>query len=186
MKMKLVMISAAVTTALMASSAIAADGTIFFEGALSGNTCDITIDGKPTPTVTLPTVRAAALQSKGATAGDTLFKIVLTNCFGQGTTTTTAAAFFENGSTVDYDTFNLKNTASGVDVAENVQLQLLDAVNQSPINIGFSNQNTNSTRHNIASEGEGVEMPYVVRYYATEKTTPGLVESQVNFSIDYE
>lgn len=184
MKMKLVMISAAVTTALMASSAIAADGTIFFEGALSGNTCDITVDGNPLPaTVTLPTVTASALLGIGATAGDTLFKIVLTNCVGVSGTST-AAAFFENGSTVDYDTFNLKNTASGGDEATNVQLQLLDATNQSPINVGFYNQKANSARHSIASAE--AELPYAVRYYSLGSATAGLVESQVNFSIDYE
>lgn len=184
MKMKLVMISAAVTTALMASSAIAADGTIYFEGALAANTCDITVDGKNTPaTVTLPTVTASKLLGIGATTGDTLFKIVLTNCTGVSETST-AAAFFENGSTVDYDTFNLINTADSGDEAKNVQLQLLDAVNQSPINIGFSNQQANSTRHDISSAG--AELPYTVRYFSLGSAEPGIVQSQVNFSIDYE
>lgn len=184
MKMKLVMISAAVTTALMASSAIAYDGVIDFKGALAANTCDITVDGKSTPTtVTLPTVSASALLGEGATAGDTLFKIVLTNCLGVSSTST-AAAFFETGSTVDFETFNLKNTDISNDGAKNVQLQLLDAVNQSPINIGFSNQKDNSTRHDISSAG--AEMPYTVRYYSLGSAEPGLVESQVNFSIDYE
>lgn len=184
MKLKLAIISAAVTTTLMASSALAADGTINFEGALTANTCDITVDGKPSPaTVTLPTVTASALLGEGATAGDTLFKIVLTNCEGVSGSST-AAAFFEAGSTVDNKTFNLINTDLSEDGAKNVQLQLLDAENQSPINVGFSNQKGKSTRHSIASEQ--AEMPYTVRYYSLGSATAGLVQSQVNFSIDYE
>lgn len=182
MKLKSAMVSAAVTTALMASSALAVDGTINFQGELVANTCDITIDGNASPaTVILPTVAAATLASAGSTAGMTQFKIGLSNCQGM-TATSTAAAFFENGSTVDTGTYNLVNT--DLTGADNVQLQLLDATSSTAINVGNSNQKTNSSRHSIATGA--VEMPYAVQYYSLGGATAGNVQSQVNFSIDYD
>lgn len=181
MKLKSAMVSTAVATALMASSAMATDGTINFQGELVANTCDITIDGSASPaTVVLPTVAAASLASAGSTAGRTQFDIGLSNCQGV-TTTSTAAAFFENGSTVDTATFNLVNTdTSG---AANVQLQLLDTANSTTIDVGNNNQLANTSRHSIASGA--VVMPYAVEYYSLGAATAGNVQSQVNFSIDY-
>ncbi|MEM0653156.1 fimbrial protein [Klebsiella huaxiensis] len=182
MKLKSAMVSASVAAVLIASSAMAADGTINFQGELVANTCDITIDGMASPaTVVLPTVAAASLATAGSTAGKTQFNIGLSNC--QGTTSTsTAAAFFENGSTVDTGTFNLVNTDSAG--AGNVQLQLLDSVTDAEIKVGNSSQQANTSRHNISSGA--VTMPYAVQYFSLGGATAGNVESQVNFSIAYE
>ncbi|MCS4270054.1 MULTISPECIES: fimbrial protein [Raoultella] len=182
MKLKSAMVSAAVTTALMASSALAVDGTINFQGELVASTCDITVDGMASPaTVVLPTVSAASLAAAGSTAGKTQFDIGLTNCQGV-TSSTTAAAFFENGSTVHTSTFNLINTdTSG---ADNVQLQLLDATTSTAINVGNSNQKANTSR--ISADTPSVVLPYAVQYYSMGAATAGNVQSQVNFSIDYD
>jgi major type 1 subunit fimbrin (pilin) len=93
-------------------------------------------------------------------------------------------AFFEAGGAVDPITGRMRNTAGGG--ATNVELQLLDggpAAN--PIRIGDALQTSTNTRYTIDASGN-VTMPYAVEYYATGLTTPGIVESQVTFSIDYQ
>lgn len=185
MNLKKTFIAAALITGVIGTQAQAADGTIYFEGKLTATTCDITVDGQASPaTVILPEVSTSRLQTAGETIGDTGFSIQLANCTGV-TSTSTAAAFFENGSTVDTSTFNLLNTDEGMtDGATNVQLQLVDKVSELPLQVGNTNQTTNTTRIDMSSGS--ASLPYTVRYYAMGATTPGTVKSQVNFSIDYE
>lgn len=45
MKLKNIMVSAVLTTALMSSSAFSSDGTINFHGQLVASTCNITVNG---------------------------------------------------------------------------------------------------------------------------------------------
>lgn len=183
MKFNATLFATALTSALLMSSAYAADGTINFEGELIDQTCDITVDGQTTPAnVVLPTVSVNNLASAGKTTGRTGFNIELKNCTG-ATTVSTAAAFFENGATVDTTTFRLINTAV-TDAAGNVQLELLDAKNDAVINVGNQNQNTNSSFITVADNA--AVLPYAVQYYALGATTPGAVTSQVNFSVNYQ
>ncbi len=185
MKFNKLALSAVIASACFASSAMAAsEGTINFEGELVATTCDITVNGQPSPAlVTLPTVSVSNLAAAGKTTGTTGFTIGLENCAGV-TATNTAAAFFENGTTVDFNSYNLINTAPAATAATSVQLQLLDAQTGNKINIGNSDQIVNTTRFDISS-GSTV-LPYSVQYFATGATTPGLVTSAVNFSIDYQ
>lgn len=185
MNMKKTVIAAALVSGFFGTQAQAADGTIYFEGKLTSTTCDITVDGQASPaTVVLPEIATSMLQTAGSTKGDTGFSIELANCTGV-TSTSTAAAFFENGSTVDSTTFNLLNTDEGMaDGATNVQLQLVDKVTDLPLQVGNSSQISNTTR--IDMSNGSASLPYTVRYYALGATTPGTVKSQVNFSIDYE
>lgn len=187
MKFNKALLSATIISVCFASSSMAeSDGVINFEGELTANTCRVTVDGSSTSPaiVTLPTVSIDTLKTAGATTGATGFKIGLSDCVGV-TTTTTAAAFFENGSTVDTNTAQLLNTAPTATAAENVQLQLLDDSNAfTKINIGNQDQTANTTHLDLSSGT--VTLPYSVRYYATGLTSPGLVQSQVNFSIDYQ
>ena len=185
MNMKKTFIAAALVSGLVGMQAQASDGTIYFQGKLTNTTCDITVDGQASPaTVVLPEVSTSLLQTPGATIGDTGFSIELANCTGV-TSTSTAAAFFENGATVDNTTYNLLNTDEGIaDGATNVQLQLVDKATDLPLQVGNTSQTTNTTRNDMSSGS--ASLPYTVRYYALGATTPGTVKSQVNFSIDYE
>ncbi|WP_241666519.1 fimbrial protein [Jejubacter calystegiae] len=185
MNIKKTLLAAALASGVFGTQALAADGTIYFEGKLTATTCDITVDGQASPaTVVLPEVSTSLLQTLGETTADTGFSIELANCTGV-TSTSTAAAFFENGSTVDTTTYNLLNTDEGVtDGATNVQLQLLDQQTEQPLQVGNTSQTTNTTRIDMSSGS--ASLPYTVRYYAMGATTPGTVKSQVNFSIDYE
>ncbi|EIX9036621.1 fimbrial protein [Klebsiella oxytoca] len=186
MKVNTLLLSTAIASACFMSTAMAADGVINFEGKLVANTCDITIDGQASPaTVTLPTVSVNTLANVGDTTGRTSFNIGLSNCQGV-TSTTTAAAFYEAGATVDSTTFQLVNTAAAADAATNVQLQLLDGSDASYSKINIGNQDQNTKTAQVALNNGAATLPYAVQYYATDAATPGQVSSQVNFSINYQ
>lgn len=186
--MKRVLLSTAIASVLIASAAQASDGTINFQGKLTDATCQITIDGSSSPaTVVLPTLSTQLLAATGDIAGRTQFNIELSGCTGL-ISTSTAAAYFENGSTVDTTTNNLVNTTTGG--AGNVQLQLIDIQSNNTIEIGRSSQTSSNTQvviPNTAGASTGTTMlPYAVQYYALGTTTPGVVTSNVNFSINYQ
>ncbi|MGE9551697.1 fimbrial protein [Erwinia amylovora] len=160
--------------------ASASDGTITFNGELLATTCNVTVDGQAADaSVTLPVVGVSQLSSTGATAGQTKFSIDLSNCEG---TLNTATAFFEAGSTVDSNG-RLSNSGTA---GTNVSLQLRDAgnTNQPVIVVGNSSQNTNNYYGEITNGS--LTLPYLVEYYANQPTIPGLVESNVTYSIIYK
>ncbi|WP_438866570.1 fimbrial protein [Pseudomonas sp. L1(2025)] len=160
----------------------AADGTINFNGALTAQTCTVAVNGVVTPTVatvTLPTVSTSKLAAAAQVEGTTGFTIQLSKCTG---TANTAAAMFEPGTTVDANSGNLKNTTG---TATNVQLQLVDAVNNTAIKAGAGAQRATTSRSAIDSTG-AANMNYAVQYYATGASTPGSVISSVTYSIDYQ
>lgn len=173
-------IALALMSVATVGSVQASDGTINFAGELVAQTCTVTIDGGPSPqTKNLPKVSTSILTAAGQTAGATSFLIGLTGCTATPASVTT---FYEAGATVDPSTGRMRNTDTTG--AANVELQLLDGGTGAPIIIGDAGQTTTNTRYTIASGG--VTMPYAVEYYATGLTTPGLVTSQVTFSIDYQ
>lgn len=182
MIMKRKMLFVAVVAAVAVQNVQASDGVINFAGELVAQTCTITIDGGPSPqTKNLPKVSTSFLAAPGKVAGATSVLIGLTGC---AATPNSVTAFFEAGGTVDPITGRMRNTAVGG--ADEVELQLLDGgPNAAPILIGSDTQTTTNTRYTIDASG-AVIMPYAVQYYATGVTTPGIVESQVTFSIDYQ
>ncbi|VUS46079.1 fimbrial protein [Klebsiella spallanzanii] len=186
--MKRLLLSTAVVSCLVAAGAQATDGQINFQGKLTDATCQIAVDGAASPaTVVLPTLSTASLATAGTTGGRTQFNIELSGCTGL-VTTSTAAAYFEGGATVDSVTNNLVNTTSSG--AGNVQLQLVDVQSDSAIKVGHNSQSSTNTQVVIpnttgASTGTTI-LPYAVQYYATGATTPGVVTSNVNFSINYQ
>ncbi|WP_339524040.1 fimbrial protein [Pseudomonas sp. EL_65y_Pfl2_R96] len=173
---------AILVSATGAQFANAADGTINFNGELVNQTCTIAVDGVVTPavaTVTLPTISTSLLTTAGQAEGRTGFNIQLTDCVGAATT---AAAFFNSGSTVDPVSGNLNNMTG---TATNVQLQLVDAQGDTIIKAGNTNQKTQTTRNTIDGTGSA-NMPYAVQYFATGATTPGTVVSSVTYNVDYQ
>lgn len=159
----------------------ASTGTITFNGQLTGNTCDVAIDGQAADaTVTLPTIGTNQLVSQGQTAGRTGFKMALSKCSG---TLETASAFFEAGSSVDLVTGHLKNVSG---TATKVSLQLRDGSSPSVavIQAGNSNQANNTTYLDVSSGT--ANLPYSVEYYADGATTAGTVVSNVVYSIQYK
>lgn len=169
----------------MAGHASASDGTITFNGAIDASTCTIST-GSTSGSFTVPLTKVSnkTLNSTGNTAGDTAFSIKLTGC---SDVVGSVSTNFEAGSAVDPATGRLNNTAAS-GAASNVQIQLLNASNASPILVGYPIASQNSLGVALSSEGGtpakgSATLNYIARYYATGATTAGAVASQVTYSL---
>lgn len=175
---------AAILSAVTAQQVHAADGTINFQGALTAQTCSVSVNGVPAPTaasVTLPPMSADILNSSGRRAGKTYFDIALSDCSGAATT---AATFFEAGSNVDMQTGWLKQMDNAG--AANVALELLDSSTDMAIRAGNSQQLSQNSRYAIPASG-AVAIPYAVQYVATSgAASAGAVVGSVTYSINYQ
>lgn len=163
-------------------AANAADGTITFNGAVTGATCTInvgTASGGLSPTIVLPTVATTSLATAGQTAGATAFSVYLTAC-PVAPALQKASVNFEAGANVNA-AGRIINTGATVPVATLVDLQLTDG-GSNPIVIGTGPVPT--TYATFASNA--ATFPYFVRYYATGAATAGNVKGTVQYSIVYQ
>ncbi|WP_175782365.1 fimbrial protein [Burkholderia anthina] len=156
----------------------AADGTITINGNIGTQTC--TIDGNGTGgkdfTVALPKVSTSSLNSGGATAGRTPFKIGLKNCSPASGDVYT---HFEAGTTVNSTTGQLLN-ATGT--AQNVEVGLL---NGDTTNIGVGKALENSKAVKLVNGA--ADLPYYAQYVATGGAAgQGTVNTSVMYSIMYQ
>jgi major type 1 subunit fimbrin (pilin) len=166
---------------VMSGQAAASDGTISFTGSIDASTCTITTSGASGSfSVPLPKVSTQALKATGNTAGDTAFEIKLTGC---SDVTGNISTNFEAGTAVDVPSGRLKNTAVGG--ASNVQIQLLNASNGSPILAGNPIASQNSLGSALTASGATgtATLKYFARYWATGVATSGGVASQVTYSL---
>ncbi|GJG93743.1 fimbrial protein [Cupriavidus pauculus] len=121
--LRTLILGASVLLVAASPQAFASDGTITFNGRVSGQTCTIAGNGGGSSfTVTLPTVPTSALSASGNVAGRTPFNIVVSGC---NPATGNVSVFFEPGATVDYVTGRLVNTEAGG--AGNVEVGLQNA-----------------------------------------------------------
>jgi major type 1 subunit fimbrin (pilin) len=171
--------------AALPGHALASDGTITFTGSIDASTCTISTTGTGGSfTVALPKVSSGVLSATGQTAGDTAFTIRLTGCSDIAGNVSTN---FETGVAVDQASGRLNNTAA-TGGATNVQIQLLNANDSTPIVIGGAPGSQNSHEVPLASDGAtppagNATLSYIARYYATGVSTAGAVASQVTYSL---
>ncbi|SMF53009.1 fimbrial protein [Pseudogulbenkiania subflava] len=179
--MKKTLLSAMIAAGVIAISqnAMAADGTITFNGNITAQTCTINGNGSGSKdfTITLPTVSSSTLASAGQTAGRTPFNIALTNCTPN---TGNVHAFFEAGPTTDATTGRLILNAGG---ATNVQLGLLNS-DFTEIKAGFADASQNSK--SVAITSGSATLPYYVQYVATGTASAGAANSSVLYTIAYQ
>jgi len=165
-------------------AARAADGTITFNGNITGQTCDINGNGTGSTdfTVTLPTVSKSTLASAGSWAGRTPFSIQLSNCTPA---TGNVATYFEPGASVDLSTGQLI-VDSGSNAATNVELALLNG-DTSQIQVGATTNGADSSgSQSVALSSGAATLDYYVQYVAYNgAATPGSVTSRVNYTIVY-
>jgi major type 1 subunit fimbrin (pilin) len=153
------------------------DGIRFIRGGAT--TCSASVI--PGSAISMPKVQAAALATYGGTAGNTPFSIQLVNCTTSGAVSNgVAVRTYFDGPQVNASTGNLN--LGGAATATNVQLQLTNA-NGSVINLAGAKTAQNVAIQQITSGA--ANLPYAVRYFATGKSTPGLVASVVNYTIEY-
>jgi major type 1 subunit fimbrin (pilin) len=129
-QLKRALIAAGVATAMMLPlSSQASDGTITFTGAVTANTCTVSVNASgANATVALPTVSTSALNNTTAktTAAGTFFNMAVTACTATpvadiaGVAPTTVAIYFEAGPNVDEVTGGLINTVTGSNVEVNL------------------------------------------------------------------
>ncbi|AWH33923.1 fimbrial protein [Stenotrophomonas sp. SAU14A_NAIMI4_8] len=178
--MKLSAIAASVALlALGTSSAMAADGTITIDGAITTTTCVIESgsSGTPDATVKLPTVSNASLAASGDTAGEVNFFFNLSgpSCAG------TAKMHFESASSpVNLVTGRLTNEAA-TNPATNVEVAILNA-DGSKIDLATS---SNSQAVPIVAAPGKTRLDYFARYEATGAATAGPVETHVDYTMSY-
>lgn len=163
---------------LVAGTASAAsDNTINFQGEVTEQTCQVTVNGNAAnPTVLLPTVSTTDLTAAGATAGKTAFTIGVTGCSGTATTTKTVFV----GNNVDTDG-NLSNVAG---TATNVALQLLDTAGAA-IDL-HANPVAKVDGITLADTETSGSADYGVQYISTAgSATAGSVVGSVQYAISY-
>ncbi|HEY6456980.1 MAG TPA: hypothetical protein VIY90_17030 [Steroidobacteraceae bacterium] len=130
-RIKRAMAAAGIATALaLPLSSQASDGTIIFTGAVTANTCTVSVNASgANATVALPTVSTVALDNTLAktTAAGTFFKMAVSACtatplndYGAAHAPTTVEIYFEAGPNVDEVTGGLVNTVTGSNVEVNL------------------------------------------------------------------
>lgn len=179
--MKTKLISAAILASAVTASqfAVAADGTITFNGNITAQTC--TIDGNGSGSsnfnVPLPTVSTSVLSTAGQTAGRTPVTIALTNCTPSSGNVHT---FFEAGPTTDITSGNVILNAGG---ATNVQIALQNS-DFTNIRVGAPDPSQNSKSVPITS-GKAL-LRYYAQYVAMGPATAGAANATVMYTMAYQ
>jgi major type 1 subunit fimbrin (pilin) len=129
-RIKRAMAAAGIATAMaLPLSTQASDGTITFAGAVTANTCTVSVNASGNnATVTLPTVSTSALTNVATktTASGTFFNVAVSLCTATpiadigGVAPTTVAIYFEAGPNVDEVTGGLINASGGSNVEVNL------------------------------------------------------------------
>jgi major type 1 subunit fimbrin (pilin) len=204
-RIKRAMMAAGIATAMaLPLSSQASDGTITFTGAVTANTCSISVNsgaatatgGPADATVALPTVSTAALTNAVAsgataaktTAAGTFFSMTVSACtatplndFGGGAPTT-VAIYFEAGPNVDALTGGLINAAGS-----NVEVNLYNASGASIV--GTQIMPGTSTDQPIAQAMGSAGKQWFYAGYSTAghniAATAGAVSTSVTYSMVY-
>ncbi|MCG3463605.1 type 1 fimbrial protein [Xenorhabdus bovienii] len=175
-KMKLLkLFIAAVISGSMAAPALAADGTINFNGRITKATCTVSTS---TVNVNLPDVGATALAGKGRTGGETPFSIALTGCgISKG------------------ESANVQVKFGGVKDSNDSSLLKINAMSGGAAGVGIGiYEKDGSTLVNMAALSKGIPvvapattLEFKAKYVATGATvTPGTVRASTDFTVHYE
>jgi major type 1 subunit fimbrin (pilin) len=206
-RIKLAMMAAGIATAMpLPLSSQASDGTITFTGAVTANTCTVSVNsgvsgatgGAADATVVLPIVSTAALTGAAAsgataaktTAAGTFFSMTLSSCVATHHDIATAAPafvniYFEAGPNVDVLTGGLINTG-----ASNVEVNLYNASSASIVTTQIMPGTT--TGQNPTGSGMSPTTGGTQYYYAGYATAPGIaaiagaVSTSVTYSLVYQ
>lgn len=204
-RIKRAMMAAGIATAMtLPLSSQASDGTITFNGAVTANTCSVSVNsgaanatgGPADATVTLPTVSTAALTNAVAsgataaktTAAGTFFSMTVSGCtatplndFGAGAPTS-VSIYFEAGPNVDSLTGGLINAAGS-----NVEVNLYNASAASIV--GTQIMPGTSTNQPTAQLMGSAGKQWFYAGYSTAghnlAATPGAVSTSVTYSMVY-
>jgi len=158
-------------------------GKITFEGKVTDQTCQVTINGASGDvSVTLPTVPQSQFLDVGAVAGRTPFVVKIAGC-KQGVATAVNVNVTLTNPTLTSDGA-LANTAPGNGAAEGVALQLLsDMTEAKPFNLTSQSHLTGLELEPGATEASH---EFAVQYISHAKSVKaGTVQAVVNYDITY-
>ncbi|MGJ0625590.1 fimbrial protein [Xenorhabdus bovienii] len=174
-KMKLLkLFIAAVISGSMAASALAADGTINFNGRITKATCTVSTS---TVNVNLPEVGATALAGKGTTGGETPFIIALKDCGIVGGSANVQVKFGGVKDSIDGNLLKINSESGG---ATGVGIGIYEKNGSTLINMGELSKSTPVTK-------DVTKLEFKAKYVATGATvTPGTVKASTDFTLDYE
>lgn len=176
------------TVGIIALSTLSATGvfaapqnTIRFEGEVSSQTCNVSINDSTSaaPVILLETAKLSELSASGLNARPAKFSIKLTGCTDPGNTAQSVKVHFASGN-VDANGY-LKNIATA-NAADHVAIQLLDPADTA-INLSSGQAYVNA--FTLHSGETGGEAQFTARYVATGTATAGKVEASVQYAISY-
>jgi len=175
--------------AVAGGAANAADGgLITFHGVVTDTTCTVqggsgTDGGVNNFSVTLNGVDANVLDQAAKTANATAFQVLIggpdePSC-GAGDGKVASMSFLASSPQVDGATGNLNNLLTNE--AANVQVQLLQRDGSTAIDLRDPNKGLQSA--DIVNHQATLQ--YYAQYYATGAATPGLLETNVVYAVNY-
>jgi major type 1 subunit fimbrin (pilin) len=185
--MKKALVSSAIAAAAliaMAPAAHAVDGTITFNGSISGTTCTIN-GGNNNLSVNLQNVSSTSFPTVGTSSGKVPFQIALTNCqvASGGTLATKVHSYFEPGATIDTASGRLNLT--GANPATGVQIAVWDSTGANQVKLGAADAEQNSPVANITAGG--ATLSYMASYVSNNAAvTAGPANSSVQYTLVYE
>jgi major type 1 subunit fimbrin (pilin) len=197
-RIKRAMIAAGITTAIgLPLTGQASDGTITFTGAVTANTCTVSVNASgANATVALPTVSTAALTNAATktTAAGTFFNMAVSACTATpladigGAAPTTVAIYFEAGPNVDEVTGGLINTVAG----SNVEVNLYNASAASIVGTQIK-PGTQTNQPLTQAIGAGGTQWFYAGYSTTgtnglagAAATAGAVNTSITYSLIYQ
>lgn len=173
--MKLYALSALLATSITPFT-FAAEQTnvLHFQGRVSSQTCDVSLNGNPgTTVVVMPTIAEAALSATGTTAGDTPFTLEFSNCSGK----VNGKILFAG------QNFNFAGRLRNTGTAQNLSIQVTDSLSSSIINFNDPN-NTMSSQVDLSSGTATI--PFIAKYYAESPVSAGTVLASTTYEVIYE
>jgi len=164
-----------VACTLAASASHAEPNSITFEGEVTDQTCEVTIDGNTATTVTLPTVQQKELDAN-TVAGETQFLVSITGCQadkGAGKNTVQVKLHHANIS----EQGNLVNSDSN---AKGIAVQLFD--NDQAINLKTKAVLPIGT---IDATHLKFDKTFTAKYIKEGDITPGKVKAVAQYELNY-
>lgn len=151
-----------------------ASGQMSFSGTVLAGTCEVN-GGHNNVAVILPPVSSSLLRNPGQIAGNTPFELRLSNCSAG---LNRVATYFEAGPTVNPQGRLIVDTGG----SNNVEVQLRNH-NNVAMNLAGAQGSQNSQVVDITS-GQAL-LSYSAEYYSLGNTTPGLVNTRVQYTLIY-
>lgn len=153
---------------------------VTFQGEVTAQTCQPSINGESNGIVLLPTVPTSELSASGSTTGLTPFTISISDCTVDTTDLKIGTKFVGHSVT---STGNLGNIATN-NPAENVSIQLTqDAAGTTPVVL---NGVTTVEGLTLKAGETSATHQFGARYYAEDAVTAGPVTAVAEYTLSYQ